>query len=84
MAEVTRGPADFLSRVFRDAGSLRGAESGWARDDYLRAICAGGYPEARSLRSRVARSGQRASSFGDRIHALPVSALWGHAQAEHV
>jgi hypothetical protein len=56
MAEVTGGPADFLSRVFREPDSLRGAESAWTRDDYLRIICSGGYPEARGLRSRVARS----------------------------
>jgi predicted AAA+ superfamily ATPase len=29
----------------------------------------------------VLHLGQRASSFGDGIHALPVSTLWGHAQA---
>lgn len=56
MAEVTGGPADFLSRVFREPGSLREAESPWTRDEYIRAICSGGYPEARGLRSRVARS----------------------------
>jgi uncharacterized protein len=56
MAEVTGGSADFLSRVFREPDSLRGAESAWTRDEYIRAICSGGYPEARGLRSRVARS----------------------------
>jgi hypothetical protein len=29
----------------------------------------------------VLHLGQRASSFGDGIHALPVSTLWGHARA---
>jgi len=29
----------------------------------------------------VLHLGQRASSFGDGIHALPVSTLWGHAPA---
>ncbi len=56
MAEVTRGPADFLSRVFADPSSLREAESAWTRDDYIQAICSGGYPEARGLRSQLARS----------------------------
>ena len=56
MAEVTGGSADFLSRVFREPDSLRGAESTWTRDEYIRAICSGGYPEARGLRSRIARS----------------------------
>lgn len=56
MAEATRGPADFLSRVFADPSSLREAESGWTRDDYIQAICSGGYPEVRGLRSQLARS----------------------------
>jgi uncharacterized protein len=29
----------------------------------------------------VLHLGQRASSFGDGIHALPVSVLWGHRHA---
>jgi predicted AAA+ superfamily ATPase len=29
----------------------------------------------------VLHLGQRASSFGGKIHAIPVSALWDHAQA---
>jgi predicted AAA+ superfamily ATPase len=56
MAEVTGGPADFLSRVFSEPAALRGAESAWTRDEYIRAICLGGYPEARGLRSQIARS----------------------------
>lgn len=56
LAELTGGPADFLSRVFGDPASLRGAESGWTRGEYIRAICSGGYPEARGLRSQIARS----------------------------
>jgi uncharacterized protein len=56
MAEVTGGSADFLSRVFREPASLQGTESSWTREEYIRAICLGGYPEARGLRSRVARS----------------------------
>jgi hypothetical protein len=56
MAEITGGPADFLSRVFSEPASLRGAESAWTRDEYIRAICSGGYPEVRGLRSRIARS----------------------------
>lgn len=56
MAEVTGGPADFLGRVFHDPASLQGTESAWTRDEYIRAICVGGYPEVRALRSQVARS----------------------------
>src|SRR3984957_17410050 len=55
MAEITGGPADFLSRVFSEPASLRGAESAWTRDEYIRAICSGGYPEVRGLRSQIAR-----------------------------
>jgi predicted AAA+ superfamily ATPase len=54
MAEITGGPADFLSRVFSEPASLRGAESAWTRDEYIRAICSGGYPEVRGLRSPIA------------------------------
>jgi predicted AAA+ superfamily ATPase len=56
MAEVTGGSADFLSRVFREPASLQGSASAWTRDEYLRTICVGGFPEVRGLRSRVARS----------------------------
>ena len=56
MAEVTGGSADFLSWVFREPTSLQGTESAWTRDEYIRAISVGGYPEVRSLRSQVARS----------------------------
>ena len=56
MAEITRGPADFLGRVVSEPASLHGAESAWTRDEYIRAVCSGGYPEVRGLRSPVARS----------------------------
>lgn len=56
MAEITHGPADFLTRAFRKPRSLLGADSAWTRDDYVGAICSGGYPEVRRLRSPVARS----------------------------
>jgi hypothetical protein len=56
MAELTGGRADFLSRAFNDPVSLRRTESAWTRDEYIRAICSGGYPEVRGLRSRIARS----------------------------
>ena len=56
MAELTGGAADFLSRVFGDPAGLRGTESAWTREEYIRAICVGGYPEVRGLRSQIARS----------------------------
>jgi predicted AAA+ superfamily ATPase len=55
MAEQSGGPADFIARLFRDPASLRGRESAWTRDDYVRVICAGGYPEVLGLTSPVAR-----------------------------
>lgn len=57
MAEVTRGPANFLYRVFREPTSFHGEESTWTRDNYVHAVCSGGYPEVRSISSRVARNG---------------------------
>jgi len=94
MAEITRGPADFLSR----------ASHTWTRCSLRPRYRTG----RRNLTSRLSKTpevfladsglathllgerfaagvvlhlGQRASSFGDGIHALPVSSLWGHAQA---
>lgn len=55
MTERSGGPGDFVSRLFRDPASLRDRESTWTREDYARAICAGGYPEALGLTSGVAR-----------------------------
>ncbi len=56
VAERTGGPADFFSRLFEAAGSgLAGHGSGWARDDYIRAICEGGYPEVLPLTSAVVK-----------------------------
>jgi uncharacterized protein len=46
MAERVGLPGRFLDRLFGDADSLAGSTSGWRRDDYLQAVCAGGYPEA--------------------------------------
>jgi uncharacterized protein len=56
MAERTGGTADFLSRVF-DVSSrdVSQEESRWTRRDYIQAICDGGYPEALSLTSALAR-----------------------------
>lgn len=56
MAEVTRGTADFALRAFRAPSGLLDAESSWTRDQYMLAVCAGGYPEVRRLRSAVARN----------------------------
>lgn len=56
MAEVTRGTADFALRAFRAPSGLLDAESSWTRDQYMLAVCAGGYPEVRRLRSAMARN----------------------------
>lgn len=55
MAEQSGGSADFITRLFRDPASMRDQESTWTRDDYVRAICAGGYPEVLGMTSLVAR-----------------------------
>jgi uncharacterized protein len=55
MAEQTQGSVDFLSRLFQEPASLRGADSAWTRDDYVRAVCSGGYPEVLALSSPIAR-----------------------------
>lgn len=55
MAERSGGATDFAARLFRAPESLRGQESTWTRDDYVRVICAGGYPEVLGLTSPVAR-----------------------------
>jgi predicted AAA+ superfamily ATPase len=46
VAERVGVAGSFLERLFGDAGSLVGQASGWRREDYLRVVCAGGYPEA--------------------------------------
>lgn len=47
----------FLERVFDDFAELVGERSSWSRDDYLHAVCAGGYPEVVGLDSpRLRRS----------------------------
>jgi uncharacterized protein len=46
MAERVGVTGRFLDRLFDDPASLAGRVSGWRREDYLRAVCAGGYPEA--------------------------------------
>jgi uncharacterized protein len=55
MAELTGGTTDFLSRLFREPTSVHGVDSAWTRDDYVRAICSGGYPEVLTLSSPTAR-----------------------------
>lgn len=46
-----RGDAGFLEQVFTGPTSLVGPVSRWTRDDYLRLICEGGYPEVISIES---------------------------------
>ena len=56
MAERTGGPTDFFSRLFDASGSgIAGYASGWTRDDYIRVICEGGFPEVLPLTSAVVR-----------------------------
>lgn len=56
VAERTGGPTDFFSRLFDASGSkIAGHESEWTRDDYIRVICEGGFPEVLPLTSAVVR-----------------------------
>lgn len=60
VAERTGGPTDFLSRLFNTSGDvakqgLGGHESGWTREDYIRVIGEGGFPEVVPLSSAVVR-----------------------------
>lgn len=49
-AERFGTPGDFCELLFAGRQSFSGAaESAWTRSDYLRLICAGGYPEALSI-----------------------------------
>jgi predicted AAA+ superfamily ATPase len=56
MAERTGGPTDFFSRLFDTSSSgLAGHESRWTRDDYIRVICEGGFPEVLPFTSAVVK-----------------------------
>ena len=56
VAERTGGPPDFISRLFAATGQrLDDRESRWTRDDYIRVICEGGFPEVIPFTSAVAR-----------------------------
>lgn len=55
MGERTHGPVNFLSELFRHPLALHDQVSAWTRDDYVRVICDGGYPEALALTAPVAR-----------------------------
>jgi hypothetical protein len=49
-------PDGLFSRLFDASGSgIAGHESGWTRDDYIRVICEGGFPEVLALTSAVVR-----------------------------
>jgi predicted AAA+ superfamily ATPase len=56
VAERTGGPTDFFSQLFdTSGGGLDGQESRWTRDDYIRVICEGGFPEVLPLTSAVVK-----------------------------
>jgi predicted AAA+ superfamily ATPase len=54
LRERTGAPTSFISTVFDDATGLV-AESAWTRPQYLDCVVSGGYPEAISITSTVAR-----------------------------
>jgi hypothetical protein len=72
---ILEGPGGTVVGIEVKATTSPGADSAkhlrWLRDRLGERFAAG----------VVLHFGQRASSFGDRIHALPVSALWGHSRA---
>ena len=70
MAEVTGGSADFLSRVFREPDSLRGAESTWTRDEYIRAICSGDGCHCGSPAAGLAAPPVRSDETRDTAHGM--------------
>ena len=49
VSERTGAPADFTDRLFSDPASLLGRRSSWERDDYLRLVTTGGYPEVLTI-----------------------------------
>jgi uncharacterized protein len=58
VAERFGTPGDFCELLFAGRQSFSGAaESPWTRPDYLRLICAGGYPEALSIDNPTLRQG---------------------------
>lgn len=55
-AERFGSPGDFCELLFAGRESFNGAaESPWTRPDYVRLLCAGGYPEALSIDSPTLR-----------------------------
>ncbi|SEF17304.1 ATP-binding protein [Jiangella alba] len=54
MAERTRSGSDAVTRWFGDIGSVM-SDSTWTRPGYLAAVTAGGYPEALTITSALAR-----------------------------
>jgi len=54
LVERTGSASDFLSKVFADPNSLL-TESTWTRREYIDCVVAGGYPEALSITSELAR-----------------------------
>ncbi|GAA4514762.1 ATP-binding protein [Nonomuraea ferruginea] len=56
MAERTGGTGGFCDQVFADPTSVTERRSAWTREDYLRLICQGSYPEVLRLSSPLALS----------------------------
>src|SRR5262249_10836287 len=56
VAGRTGGPTGLLAQLFDASGrGFAGQECRWTRDDYIRVICEGGFPEAVPLISPVVR-----------------------------
>ena len=79
-AERLGAPGDFCELLFAGRQSFSGAaESPWTRPDYLRLICAGGYPEALSIDRPTLRQGW----FDGYLSTVVLRDVAGFAQIQH-
>ena len=79
-AERLGAPGDFCELLFAGRRSFAGAaESRWTRLDYLRMICAGGYPEVLSIENPTMRQGW----FDGYLSTVVLRDVASFAQVQH-
>jgi predicted AAA+ superfamily ATPase len=79
-AERFGARGDFCELLFAGGQSFSGAaESPWTRPDYLRLICAGGYPEALSIDNPILRQGW----FDGYLSTIVLRDVASFAQIQH-
>ncbi|MEV5414458.1 ATP-binding protein [Thermopolyspora sp. NPDC052614] len=54
MSERTGGDGRICDQIFEEPGSVLAGDPSWTREDYIRLICQGSYPEVVRLSSRTA------------------------------